>query len=117
MAQKVKNDRKIKSKSKVRIEGKIENKSCSTSWVDHKTVFEHYPNPKNSPLELQKLKNYRKIKSKSKVRIEGTIESWRVVQLHEKTTKQLLNPTLTQKLAILNAFVNQKLTNILLPTI
>ena len=37
--QKVKNDPKIKSKSKVRIEENIENKSYSTSWVVPKTVF------------------------------------------------------------------------------
>ena len=31
---------KIKSKSNVRIEGNTENESCSTTWVDPKTVFE-----------------------------------------------------------------------------
>ena len=54
-----------------------------------KTVFEHYPDPKNSPLGPQKSKIGAKIKSKSyvriakkkktkqksKVRIEGTIEN------------------------------------------
>ena len=39
-SQKVKNDPKIKSNSKVRIEGIIENDSCSTAWVDPKTAFE-----------------------------------------------------------------------------
>ena len=48
--QKVENDPKIKSKSDVRIEGNIEDEKCSTTWVDPKTVFEPYPNPKNSPL-------------------------------------------------------------------
>ena len=62
----------MKSNSKVRIERNIENKSCSTIWVDPKTVVEPYPNPKNSPLGTQKVKNDSKIKSKSKVRIEGT---------------------------------------------
>ena len=62
-AQKVKNDPKIKSKSKVRIEGTIENKSCSTTQVDQKTVFETKPNPKNGLLGLQKVKHYPKIKS------------------------------------------------------
>ena len=54
--QKIKNDPKIESKSKVRIEGTIENKSCSSTWVDPKTFFEPYPDPKNSPLGLQKVK-------------------------------------------------------------
>ena len=48
--QKVKNDPKIKSNSKVRIERNIENESCSTIWVDPKTVFDTFPNPENSPL-------------------------------------------------------------------
>ena len=46
--------------------------SVSTTFytlVDPKTVFEPYPNPKNSPLGLQKVKNDPKIKSKSNVRI------------------------------------------------
>ena len=55
-AQKVTNDPKIKWKSKVTIEENIENKSCSTTWEDPKTVFELYPEPKNSPLRLQKFK-------------------------------------------------------------
>ena len=54
---------KIKSKSKVRIEGTIQNKSCSTTC---ETVIKTYPDPKNQKDP--------KIKSKSKVRIEGTIE-------------------------------------------
>ena len=41
--QKIKNDPKIKSKSKVRIEENIENKSFSTTWVDPKIVFQPYP--------------------------------------------------------------------------
>ena len=43
---KVKNDPKIQSKSKVRNEGSIESKSCSTTLVDPKTVLEPYSNPK-----------------------------------------------------------------------
>ena len=43
--QKVKNDLKIKSKSNVRIEGDIENESCSTTRVDPKTVFEPHIEP------------------------------------------------------------------------
>ena len=61
---------KIKSKSKVRIEGKIGNKSLSTKWVDPKTVFQPYPDPKNCPLGAQKVKKDPKIKSKPNVRIE-----------------------------------------------
>ena len=41
--QKVKNDPKIKSKSKVRIQEDIENKSCSATWGDSQTVFEPPP--------------------------------------------------------------------------
>ena len=52
----VKNYSKIKLKSKVRIEGILENKSCSTTWVDPKTVFESLPDPKKSPLQPQKVK-------------------------------------------------------------
>ena len=50
-----------------------------------KTVFEPYPNPKNSPLGPPKLKNDPKIKSKSNVRFEGNIDlsKMKVVQLHE----------------------------------
>ena len=62
-------------KSKVRVEGTIENKSCSTTWVDPKKVFESFPKPKNSPLGHQKVKNDPKIKSKSNVRIEGNIKN------------------------------------------
>ena len=54
--QKVKNDLKIMSKSKVEFEENIENRSCSTILLDPKTVFEPYPNPKNSPLGLKKVK-------------------------------------------------------------
>ena len=41
--QKLKNDTKVKSKSKVRIEGTIEDKSYSTTRVDPKTVFNPTP--------------------------------------------------------------------------
>ena len=43
---KVKNDPKIKSKSKVWIERNIENESCSNTLVEPKTVIEPYSNPK-----------------------------------------------------------------------
>ena len=39
----------------------IENESCSTTWVDPKTVVEPYPNPKNSPLGPQKVKLIQKL--------------------------------------------------------
>ena len=73
--QKVKNYPKIKSKSKVRIEGTIENKSCSTTLVDPKKVIESFSNPKYSPLGPQKVKNDPPIKSKSNVRIQGNLEN------------------------------------------
>ena len=62
-------------KSKVRIEGTIENKSCSTTLVDPKTVFKSHPDPKNSLLGPLKVKKDPKIKSKSNVRIEGNVEN------------------------------------------
>ena len=58
---KIKNDPKIKSKLKVRIQGTIENKSYSTKLVDPITVFEPYPDPKNSSLGPPKVKNDQKI--------------------------------------------------------
>ena len=76
--QKEKNDPKIKYKSKVRIEETIENKSCSTTWVDPKTVLELYPDPKNSSLGPKKVKNEPKIKSKSNVRIEGNMKNRKI---------------------------------------
>ena len=63
--QKVKNDPKIKSKLNIRIERNKDNKSCSTIWVDLKTVVEPYSNPKQD-------KNDPKIKSNSSVTISPT---------------------------------------------
>ena len=60
---KVKNGPQIKSKSKDRIEGTIKNESCSTTWVDPKTVFEPHIEPVNSPLGPQNVKNNLKIKA------------------------------------------------------
>ena len=60
--QKVKKDPKIKSKSKVRIEGTVETETCSTTWVDPKKVFEPLPDPKNSPLGPKNNQNLFKIK-------------------------------------------------------
>ena len=42
-APKSQNNPKIKSKSNVRIEGNIENESCSSIWVYPRTVFEPFP--------------------------------------------------------------------------
>ena len=84
----------LRSKLKVRIEGDIENESCSSTWVDPKIDFKPFPDPKNSPFGLQKFKKDPKIKSKWKVRIEENIE------LNSCSTtllapKQFLNPTPT----------------------
>ena len=62
LSKKGKNDPKIKSKLYVRIYRNIENGSCSTTWVDPKTVFDPFPDPKNSPTGPQKVKKYPKIK-------------------------------------------------------
>ena len=51
-----------------------ENESSSTTWVDPKTVYEPFLNPKNSLLGPPKVKNDPKIKSKSNVRIDGNKE-------------------------------------------
>ena len=55
------------SKSKVRIEENIENKSCSTTWVDPKAVFWKLTLLQNSQIGPQNVKNDPKIESKSKV--------------------------------------------------
>ena len=74
-ASKSENNPKMKSTSSVRFEGMIKNESCSIKWVDPKTVFEPYLNPKKDPLGPQKVKNDPKIESKSNVRIEKNIEN------------------------------------------
>ena len=63
---KVKTDSKIKSKSKVIIEENVENKSLSTTWVDHKTYFQPYPDPKNSSLGSQKVKKTKRLSKDEK---------------------------------------------------
>ena len=78
--QKLENNPKIRSNSKVRIERNIQNESCLTILVDQKTVVQPYLNPKNSPLgpqkvNAQKVKNDPNIKSKSNARVEGNIEN------------------------------------------
>ena len=62
-------------KTNIWIDGNIHNESWTTTWVHPKTVFEPYPNPKNSPLGPQKDKNDPQIKSNSNVRIQGIIEN------------------------------------------
>ena len=54
------------------MEEDIENKICSTTWVEPKVCFESYPYRKNRALKIQ---NDPKIKSNLKVRIEGIIEN------------------------------------------
>ena len=63
--QKVKNDPRIKSKTNVIIEGNIENKSYSTTWVD------------------KKAQHYHKIRSKTKVIIEEGTENKTFSSLRE----------------------------------
>ena len=60
-AQKVKNDPNIKSKSNARVEGNIENESCSTTWVDPKTVVKPYSDPQTSLLGPHKTKTTPKL--------------------------------------------------------
>ena len=66
---------KNRSKSNVRIEGNIENENCSTTRVDPKTVFEPYPDPKNSPFGPKTVKNDSKIKAKLKSQSEVNMEN------------------------------------------
>ena len=61
---------KLSQIKKVRMEGIIKNESCSSTWVDPKTAYEPFPNPKNRPLGPQKVKSDHKIQSKVNVRIE-----------------------------------------------
>ena len=85
--QKVENDPKIKSKSKVRIERNTENESCSITWVDPKTFFEPYPNPKNSLLGPPKSQKLPQNWAKTNIRIDGNIqnESCSVTWIDPKT--------------------------------
>ena len=47
---------KVKTARKLSQED-IENENCSTTWVDPKTVFELYNDPKSSPLGPQNVQN------------------------------------------------------------
>ena len=82
---KVKNDPKNKLKSNFTIEENIENKGCSTTWVDPKTVFEPYSDSKNRPLELQKVKNDPKIRIGWSIENESCSTKW----VDPKTTVEL----------------------------
>ena len=65
---------KLSQNQKLELKELKKNKSCSTTWIDPKTVFEPYPNPKNSPVGPQKVINDPKIKPNWK---EEIIESER----------------------------------------
>ena len=69
----------------VRNEGNIENESCSTTWVDHKTVVEPYP---------KKSKMTPKLSQNQKSELKET-QKMKVFQLLEYTPKQLSNPSPT----------------------
>ena len=66
--------------------------------MDPKTIFESHIEPKISPLGPQKVKNDPKIKSNQMSELKET-KKIKVVQLHEETSKQFLNPTPTPKIA------------------
>ena len=61
---------------------KLIDESCSTTWVDPKTVVESYPNPIKSPLGPQKVTNDAKIKQKPIPELMETYKM-KVEQLHE----------------------------------
>ena len=65
----------IQLHDRAEIEQNSENKSYQSILGDPKTVFEPYPNPKNSPLGPQNVKNDPKIKSKSNVRVKRNKEN------------------------------------------
>ena len=63
-----------------------------------KTVFEPHIEPQNSPLGPPKVKTTPKLIKNQMSELKET-QKIKVVQLHELTPKQLLNPTLTTKSA------------------
>ena len=73
--QNIKNYPKIKSKSNVTIVETIGKIKFFNYMSTPKTLFEPYPDPKNSPLGLKKNKRYSKINSNSQVKNEGIIEN------------------------------------------
>ena len=62
-------------KTDTRIDWNIHNESWTTTWVDPKTVFEPFLDPKNSLSGPKKVKNDPKIKSKSNARIKQNKEN------------------------------------------
>ena len=74
-------DPKMKSNSNVRIQRIIENKSCSTTGVDPKTVVKPYSDPQTSQLGPHKTKTTPKL---SQIQMSEFRESlkMKVIQLH-----------------------------------
>ena len=70
------------SKTNVRIEGKIENGSCSTTWEDPKIVVEPFTIPKYSPLGPKVSKITPKWSQNQISELKET-KKMKVVQLHE----------------------------------
>ena len=72
--------------------------SKSQTWLDPKTVFEPFPNPKNSQLGPKNSKMTPKSSQNKMSELKKT-KKMKVVQLHKYTPRQLSNPTPTQKIA------------------
>ena len=53
--------KKSKMTPNARVEGNIENESCSSTWVDPKTVVKPYSNPQTSPIGPHKTKTTPKL--------------------------------------------------------
>ena len=70
--QKVKNDPKIESKSKVGIEGIKEDKSFSTTWIHPKTVLSPHPTPKIAHKGPKKSKITPKLSQNQKLELKKT---------------------------------------------
>ena len=75
-----------------------ENESCLNTLVVPKTVFENYPNLKNSPWGPQKSKMTQMLSQNQMSELRETKKK-KIIKLHEYTKKQLLNPTQTRKIA------------------
>ena len=85
----------LSQNSYARVKGNIENESCSTTWVNQKTVVEPYSDPKSSTLGPQEDKSDRK-EQMSELKETNKMK---VVQIHEKILKYWSNPTPTPKIA------------------
>ena len=64
----------------------IEYKSCSTTWVDPKTVLNPTPTPKIAHLGLQKVKKTPKLSQNQKANLKE-LQKIKIVQLHDQTPK------------------------------